>query len=522
MPLPLEGRLPEWIEGYGQVKPFAGAFANLGPAARATVRLQSARPGVAKVLPSLSAAIEACGLKDGATVSFHHHLRNGDGVLNAVVAEMARMGLRDLTVAASSLFPVHAPLVEHIRSGVVTGISTGYMAGPVAEAVARGELAKPAMMHTHGGRARALEAGDVHIDAAFVAAPTTDTYGNINGVDGRAACGTLGYPMVDVACADRVVAVTENLVPYPACPIDITQDQVDFVVAVASIGDPGQIASGTTRPTTNPDGLRIAAMAARVIEASGLLVDGFSFQTGAGGVSLAVAAALKQVMAERRVRGSFAAGGITGPIVDMLEAGLFRTLLDVQCFDLRAVESYRRNAAHQSMSASMYANPHTRGAVVNQLDAMILGAAEVDLNFDVNVTTGAGGLIIGGSGGHSDTAAGAKLALVTTKLTAGRHAKIVERVATVTTPGETIDAVVTEEGVAVNPRRPDLRERLLSARLPVVDIDELREEAARRAGDRPMTRGDLGGRIVAVVEYRDGTVIDVVCEVGEDGSRRLL
>jgi citrate lyase subunit alpha / citrate CoA-transferase len=176
--------------------------------------------------------------------------------------------------------------------------------------------------------------------------------------------------------------------------------------------------------------------------------------------SLAVAAALKEIMAARRIVGSFAAGGITGTIVAMFEAGLFRTLFDVQCFDLEAVSSYGRHAAHQSMSASMYANPHNRGAVVNQLDAMILGAAEVDLKFNVNVTLGADGRIIGGSGGHSDTAAGAKLALVTTQLTAGCYPKIVGEVASTTTPGETIDAVVTDQGVAVNPRRPDLRDQL--------------------------------------------------------------
>ena len=111
------GRLPQSIEGYGCVRPFTGAFTNLGTATRAPVSLHSARPGVAKVLPSLKVAIEVCGLKDGATLSFHHHLRNGDGVLNAVLAEAARMGLHDLWIAASSLFPVHAPLVEHIRSG---------------------------------------------------------------------------------------------------------------------------------------------------------------------------------------------------------------------------------------------------------------------------------------------------------------------------------------------------------------------------------------------------------------------
>ena len=64
-------------------------------------------------------------------------------------------------------------------------------------------------------------------------------------------------------------------------------------------------------------------------------------------------------MSARGVVGSFASGGITGTLVDMFEAGLFRTLFDVQCFDLKAVESYRRNEAHQSMSASMYANPTT-------------------------------------------------------------------------------------------------------------------------------------------------------------------
>src|SRR5215212_1483975 len=393
----------------------------------------------------------------------------------------------------------------------------GYMSGPVAEAVVRGWLATPAVMQTHGGRARAIKSGEVHIDVAFVAAPTADSYGNLNGVDGKSACGTLGYPMVDVKYADRVVAITDNLVPYPACPTDITQDYVDYVVAVESIGDPRLIASGTTRPTTDPDRLRIAETAARVVEASGLLKDGFSFQTGAGGISLAVASYLKGIMAERRIVGGFAAGGITGMIVDMLEAGAFRTLFDVQCFDLKAVESYRRNPAHQAMSASMYANPHNRGSVVNQLDTMILGAAEIDRDFNVNVSTGTDGMIIGGSGGHSDTAAGAKLALVTAQLTGGRFPKIVERVTTVTTPGETVDAVVTEEGVAVNPRRADLRERLVAAGLPVVPIEQLQELAECRTGGPFQPRERERGRVVAVVEYRDGTIIDVVRQV-EGGS----
>src|SRR4051794_12516943 len=95
-----------------------------------------------------------------------------------------------------------------------TGLSSGYISGQVAEAIVRGWLATPARMHTHGGRARAIESGDVHIDLAFVAAPTADTYGKLNGVEGPSACGTLGYPMVDVRHANRVVAITDHLVPY--------------------------------------------------------------------------------------------------------------------------------------------------------------------------------------------------------------------------------------------------------------------------------------------------------------------
>jgi citrate lyase subunit alpha/citrate CoA-transferase len=230
--------IPERIEGYRSVKPFTGAFDNLGIVTKAPVRLSSAMPGKAKVVPNIRAALHACELKDGAIISFHHHLRNGDYVLNMVLEEIARMGLKDIKVAASSLFPVHAPVVEYFGQEVVTGIHTAYISGPVADAISRGALKLPAIMHTHGGRARAIESGDLHIDVAFVAAPTADVYGNINGVEGKSACGTLGYAMVDVMCADRVVAITDNLVRYPACPIDISQDYVDYVVKVDSIGDP--------------------------------------------------------------------------------------------------------------------------------------------------------------------------------------------------------------------------------------------------------------------------------------------
>ena len=506
--------LPEVANGYGRIVPFEGVLPAPVMVTRASTRIAPHARGRDKLLDNIEAAFVACCISDGATLSFHHHLRNGDQVLNQVLAVAARRGVRGLTVAASSLFAVHAPLVEHLRSGVVTRLTTAYMSGPVAEAVSQGVLQLPVVMTTHGGRARAIESGELHIDVAFIAAPAADQHGNLSGAQGRAACGPLGYAMVDARHADRVVAVTDQLWPQPPCPIDIAQDQVDFVVRIDSIGDPQGILSGTTRPTTEPVGLQIASSAAQVIAASGLLCDGFSLQTGAGGVSIATALYVKALMAERGVQGSFGAGGVTGSLVDMLEAGLFRNIYDVQCFDLRAVESYRTDPRHLAMSASMYANPHSRGALVERLDAMLLGAAEIDLDFNVNVTTGSGGAILGGSGGHADTAAGARLALVTTRLASSAGPKIVERVGCLTTPGETIDAVVTEAGVAVNPRRSDLRDRLVDAGIEVLSIEALHTRA-RELAPGGAVAGAVGddARIVAIVEYRDGRVTDVIRQV---------
>lgn len=505
--------LPEYIEGYGKVEAFKGAFNNLGIKTKRAVDVKSVSPFENKIVENIREALLKCQIKDGMTISFHHHLRNGDYVLNMVLEEVAKLGIKDIKVAASSIFPVHAPLVEHISNGVVTGLYSNYMSGPVADAVSKGMLKYPAIMHTHGGRARAIESGDLNIDIAFIAAPTCDSYGNINGVYGPSACGSLGYAIPDAMYAKCVVAITDNLVSYPACPIEISQEYIDYIVKVESIGDPKGIVSGTTQITKDPVGLKIAKMATEVIEASGLLKDGFSFQTGAGGISLAVAKYVRDVMKEKRIKGSFAAGGITGYIVDMFMEGLFEALFDVQCFDLKAVESYRKNAAHQGMSASLYGNPHNKGAVVNNLDVMILGATEIDLDFNVNVTTGSDGKIMGGSGGHSDTAAGSKLAIVVSKLLKGRLPIVVDKVTTVTTPGETVDVLVTERGIAVNPKRQDLLEKLKVTNLPIMTIEELKNMAENMVGVPDKIEFD--DKIVAVVEYRDGTVIDVVRKIKE-------
>ncbi len=464
-----------------------------------------------KLVKSVREAITLSGLKDGMTVSFHHHLRNGDFVLNMVMEEIAQMGFKDITVNASSLFDVHMPLLNHIENGVVTGVAADYIAAGLGRAFSAGVLEKPVEFRTHGGRPRDIALGRTPIDIAFIAAPTADSMGNCTGKQGKSACGSLGYAYADAMYADKVVVITDNLVPYPLRDQSITENFVDYVVQVDAIGDPKGIVSGTTKITRDPVGLRMASYAAKVIEASGLLKDGFSFQTGAGGASLAAAKFLKDTMLQQGVQGSFGLGGITGYMVDMLRAGCFRNLMDVQCFDLTAVESLQNDPRHIEISALQYAAPGTRGAVVNNLDVVILGATEIDTQFNVNVHTDSNGYIMGGSGGHSDTAAGAKLAMIIAPMFRARLPIVTDHVTCVSTPGKDIDVLVTQGGIAVNPKNAELKERLTAAGLPIVDIEALKQKAESITGaPQKIQRGNA---VVANVFGREGELQDVIYNI---------
>lgn len=464
-----------------------------------------------KVVSSLREAIALAGVKSGMSISFHHHLRNGDYVLNLVMDELAACGIDDLTVNASSLFDCHAPLVGHIERGVVTRLRCNYMAAGIGRRISAGVMKNPVEFRTHGGRPSDIARGATPIDVAFIAAPTADTMGNCTGKIGKSACGSLGYAFPDAMYAKKVVVLTDNLVPYPLVDRSIDETYIDYVVPVDAIGDPAGIVSGTTKITRDPVGLAMADIAAQVIRHSGLLKDGFSFQTGAGGASLAAAKFLKDIMLREQIHGSFGLGGITGYLVDMLNEGCFEALLDVQCFDLKAVESIRTNPRHSEISSQLYASPTAKSAVVDNLDVVILGATEIDTDFNVNVHTDSNGSIMGGSGGHSDTAAGAKLAMIIAPLSRARLPIVTDRVTCISTPGSTIDVLVTQKGVAVNPARTDLRDRLVRAGLPVRDIRELKEMAEALCGvPRKLPRGD---RPVAEVIYRDGTKLDTIYNV---------
>jgi len=324
-------------------------------------------------------------------------------------------------------------------------------------------------------------------------------------------CGSMGYAKTDAQYADKTVIITNNIVPYPNVPFGIPESDVDFIVPVEQIGDPQGIMKGATRFTTNPRELMIAMISAEVIEASGVFKDGFSMQMGSGGASLAVARFLRERMLRDGITASFALGGITGQIVEMHEEGLIKKILDVQSFDLTAAKSLKNNRFHAQISAHYYASPGDEGTAVNQLDVVVLSALEIDTAYNVNVLTGSDGVIRGAIGGHPDTAMGASLSIVVAPLTRGRIPCVVEHVTTVVTPGQTVDVLVTDHGVAVNPCRPKLAARLAAYGLPLCDIEELRLRAAKIVGSpEPIEFND---KIVGIVAYRDNTIIDVVRQV---------
>lgn len=464
-----------------------------------------------KLLASIRDALLACKLTDGMTVSFHHHFRDGDYVANMVMKEIAALGIKNITIAASSLGSAHDPIGEYIEQGIVTGLQTSGIRGKIGEAVSHGKLATPAIIRSHGGRVRAIESGEVHIDVAFIGAPTSDEYGNARGKGGKSDCGVLSYAAVDAQYADKVVVITDTLVAFPNCPPSIHGIDVDYVVVVDEIGNPKKIASAAARITENPRDLMMAERCADVILNTAYFKDGFSFQTGVGGPSIAATMFLRQPMLERGIHMKWAVGGIAKPMVDLLNEGLIDTIVDTQDFDLAAVESVNTTPRHFEITASEYANPMNKGAFINKLDYVILAALEIDTAFNVNVVTGSDGVLRGAPGGHPDTAQGAKCTIIVAPLVRGRMATVCDRVVTVTTPGESVDVLVTDYGIAVNPRRTDLIEQLTAAGVALVSIDSLRDAAYAIVGTPDEI--EFEDRVVALIEARDGSLLDVVRQV---------
>jgi len=511
MPRNALGReIPEALGGNTLI-PFRGAFATVPEGRRHGGPLRASRPGAQKTVGSLEEAIRRAGLQSGMTLSFHHSFRDGDRTVLQVVDACARLGLRELRLVPTALFPCHEPLLGHIEQGVVDRIE-GSLNGPLGAYVSRGgRMAEPPTLRSHGGRWRAIACGEVKVDAAFIAAPCADAYGNATGIHGPNACGPISFCTVDSWCAEHVVVVTDHLVPYPALPPEIEQGYVDQVALVERVGDPAGIVSGTLRVTRSPTQLKIAHAAVEAVKAAGLVKDGMGFQAGAGGISLAATDYLAQEMKRMKVKGAFAIGGTTRYLVAMLQEGLIDAILDGQAFDAEAVASLRENPRHQHITPGFYADYNSAGCATYKLDFAFLGGTEVDLDFNVNVNTHSDGQLLHGIGGHQDVAAGAAVTAITIPTLRGRIPTIRERVTTVTAPGEVVDLVVTERGIAVNPRREDLADSLRAAGFKVRSLEEMKAEAERLVGRAKAP--EFGDTVVAVIQWRDGTVIDVVRKV---------
>lgn len=504
--------IPEEILKMTGKEPFKGnhyfdgyEYKKDGPSTRCVINSEGS-----KLVENIHEVLVKCGIQDGMTLGFHHHFRDGDYVVNMVMEEIHNMGIKDITICASSLGKAHDKLVEYIEDGTITNIQSSGVRGKIGRAISEGKLRGLAVMRSHGGRVRAIETGEVRIDIAFIGSPTCDDYGNCRGIGGKSDCGVLSYSMVDADYADKVVAITDCLVPFPNFPAHISMTKVDYVVVVDQIGNPDKIATGAAKPTTDMRKLMMADYCTQFVVNTPYFEDGFSYQTGVGGASIASTISLSRIMKERNIRMKFGVGGLTKPMCDLLENNQVDALLDTQDFDLNAVESVI-NPRHFRISAGEYADPFNKGAVVNKLDFVILAALEVDVNFNCNVVVGSDGIITGAQGGHPDTAAGAKCTIVIAPLLQGRIPAICTDVTTVTTPGESIDVVITDYGIAINPRRQDLIDAMKNVDLPFKTIEELRDIAFSIVGEPERVKFD--DKVVGIIESRDGTVMDVVRQI---------
>ncbi|NQU05628.1 MAG: citrate lyase subunit alpha, partial [Calditrichaeota bacterium] len=277
------------------------------------------------------------------------------------------------------------------------------------------------------------------------------------------------------------------------------------------VGDPEKIVSGTTRITKSPDRLLIAEYAAQFVAEAGIMQDGFSFQAGAGGTALSFSIFLAEMMKEKNIKARYVRGGSNLYLVKMLEDGLTDYILDGQTFDLEGVRSMRENSEHVNTSPFTSYNYHSKGNFASIMDAVVLGATEVDVNFNANVVTHSDGKLQHGIGGWMNCLF-SKCTILPIPSFRNRIPVIVDEVTTLCGPGELVDVIVTERGIAINPLRKDLIEKTRNSSLPMVNIRDLKAEVEDICGGKPAPPR-TEDKIVAVIKWVDGTVIDCVKQI---------
>lgn len=212
------------------------------------------------------------------------------------------------------------------------------------------------------------------------------------------------------------------------------------------------------------------------------------------------------------MKARFVRGGSTKYLVELLEEGLTDYILDGQTFDLDGVKSMANNPNHVATSPFTSYNYHGKGNFASLVDAVVLGATEVDVNFNANVVTHSDGRLLHGIGGWQNCLASGCTILAVPSFR-DRIPVIVDEVTTLTGPGELIDVIATERGIAINPRRRDLIDATKGSGLPIRPIQDIKAEVEKICGGKP-SRPKSGDRPVAVVKWVDGTVLDIVWQVG--------
>jgi citrate lyase subunit alpha / citrate CoA-transferase len=460
---------------------------------------------------SLDDALKRCGLKNRDTISFHHQLRNGDGIVNMTLDTISQLDVKDIRLAQTALFNVHKPVIEHIKEGVVNRVE-GSINGVVGDYVSKNPLKYPVILRSHGNRWSAVKSGELPVDIAVIAASSSDEKGNCTGIIGKSAFGPLVYSQIDALMAKKVIIVTDNIVDYPCKFQEITEDFVDFVVEVDSIGDTTSILSGSTRITEDPMKQGIAHRCIDLMDAAGIIKNGMNFQSGAGGISLAVTKYLGDALEDKNMVADLGMGGMTKYMTDIYEKGRIKTLLFGQCFDSESASYISKYPDIPILNVGLYADPYASSRAVDSLDVVCLGATEVDTSFNVNVNTHSDGRLLHGIGGHQDTAAGAGLTVITVPLYRKNNPIVREKVTTITTPGDVVDAIVTNEGIAINPRRKDIIKKI-EGKLDILTIEELKKKAYEATDEPPEL--EFNDEVVAVIQWIDGTVLDTVKKLKE-------
>jgi len=302
-------------------------------------------------------------------------------------------------------------------------------------------------------------------------------------------------------------------VRFPCVPIHIPGNLVDYVVQIPKIGVPDKIASGTTKLTVEPERLRIAETTARFVKDAGLLHDDFLFQAGAGGISLAFAKYIGDIIKSEGLKVPAIGGGSTSPLVEMLDDGITEYLMDGQAFDMKAVESLRDNPKHFAVNPDIFYNYHSKGMMASMFDVMVLGATEIDTKFNANVVTHSDGRLLHGIGGWQNSLF-AKCTILSIPSHRNKFPMLVDEVTTLVGPGELIDVVVTEKGIAINPLRQDLLRATSGSDLPIKPFEEIKREVEAQIGGKP-GKPKLTDEPVAVVEWVDGTILDTVWKLGK-------